>query len=222
MTKHNIQAGQKFSHWTVIRQEGNYRGNARYLCRCDCGNISYVLGGYLVHGRSRSCVSCSKKKDAPYARTKLYGVWSAMRNRCNRRTDKNYRNYGGRGIKVCAEWNDFLTFQKWSIENGYREGVTIDRINNDGDYAPSNCRWVTQKIQANNTRNVHWITHNGETKTLSEWASVLGLTPQGLLGRLKKYSIEEAFSAPKNSRAGRYGLFGKRDDSSKQNNRRSL
>lgn len=208
--KIEIQEGQRFNHWTVIRQEGNYRGKARYLCRCDCGVFRHVLSSDLFYGRSRSCVSCSRKKEKPYAHTKLYGVWNSMRNRCNRTTDRNYHNYGGRGIRVCEEWNDFLVFQSWSMENGYREGLTIDRIDNDGNYEPTNCRWVTQKIQANNSRNVHWVTYNGETKTLSEWATQVGLTPHGLLNRLKNHTVAEALSTPK-TKGGRYTALAERD-----------
>lgn len=151
-----------------------------------------------------------KSGETPASYTKLYGVWNSMRNRCNRSTDRGYRNYGGRGIKVCEEWNVFSVFQKWSYESGYKEGLSIDRIDNNGNYEPSNCRWVTPKIQANNSRNVHWITFKGETKTLSDWAADLGLTPQSLSYRLKHHSIEEALSHRKTV-GGRYTSLAKRD-----------
>lgn len=103
-------------------------------------------------------------------KTKIYKVWKSMRQRCFNLNDKNYKNYGGRGITVCEDWNkNFISFYNWSIENGYIEGLTIDRINNNGNYEPNNCRWVDNFIQQTNTRKNIFLTINGETRTLSEW-----------------------------------------------------
>ena len=130
-----------------------------------------------------------------------------MKQRCFNPKDRNYHNYGGRGITVCDEWLDYLTFKKWCDENGYEQGLSIDRINNDGNYEPGNCRWVTQKVQNNNKRTIHWITYNGETKSLSEWAASLGLKPNSLIQRLHKYSVEEALSVPNRGNVGRRGIL---------------
>ena len=118
-----------------------------------------------------------------------------MRERCRCITNKRYSRYGGRGIKVCDEWNNsYLVFQKWALENGYKEGLTIDRINNDGNYEPDNCRWVDYNIQNNNfSRNKNY-TYNGKTQSLSQWARELGLHRNTLDYRLSKgWSVEEAF-----------------------------
>lgn len=129
--------------------------------------------------------------------TKLYEVWCTMRRRCNCPKVQSYKHYGGRGIKVCEEWqDDFLVFQKWAISNGYQEGLTLDRIDNNGNYEPSNCRWATMKVQANNQRTTLKIEYKGLTKTLHEWADFLGLKPNTLYYRIfkLKWSVERAFN----------------------------
>lgn len=100
--------------------------------------------------------------------TRLYKIWSAMRERCYRINHMHYENYGGRGIEICEEWKDFVRFKEWAIKNGYDETLTIDRINNDGNYEPNNCRWVTFLEQANNRRSNHIIFVNGIRMTLAE------------------------------------------------------
>jgi hypothetical protein len=123
-----------------------------------------------------------------------------MRSRCNNPKNKEYHRYGGRGIKVCNEWlNDFMVFQNWAMVNGYdvsapRGQCTLDRIDNDGNYCPENCRWTTAKEQANNTRRTRFIEFNGETHSVSEWGRRLGINQSTLNMRLNKYgwSAEKA------------------------------
>lgn len=129
--------------------------------------------------------------------TKLYEVWYSMRRRCNCPKSSNYKHYGGRGIKVCEEWNtDFSIFQKWAFDNGYVEGLSIDRIDNNGNYEPLNCRWATLKEQANNQRNTLKIEYKGTTKTLHQWADCLGIKACTLYYRIFKlnWDIERAFT----------------------------
>ena len=122
-----------------------------------------------------------------------------MINRCYRVADISYKNYGGRGITVCKEWkNDFMAFYNWSISNGYKEGLTIDRINTNGNYEPSNCRWVSMKVQQNNRSNNRILEYKGQKKTITEWARICGLSYRNLHYRLKNgYSIEQAIEKPK-------------------------
>lgn len=130
--------------------------------------------------------------------TRLYRIWLQMKNRCfNIRTNR-YKDYGGRGITICDEWkNDFTKFYDWSILNGYQKNLTIDRINNDGNYEPSNCRWVTVKIQNRNSRSNHLITFDNETHTLIEWCEIKGLTKAALQNRLRYgWSIEKSLTTP--------------------------
>jgi len=129
-------------------------------------------------------------------KTKLYHVWEKMKSRCNNPSNRNYPDYGGRGIFIGNEWNDFLPFYQWSLKNGYKEGLTIDRINNDGGYSPDNCRWITRTENANNKRNNHWIEWNGENKTVAQWARLLDMKYATLFARLfiSKMSLDEAMT----------------------------
>lgn len=128
--------------------------------------------------------------------TRLYTIWANMKQRCNLKTSKDYRKYGGRGIKVCSEWaQSFEAFRDWAISNGYRDNLTIDRINNDGDYCPENCRWTTVKAQANNRRSNRLLTYKGETKTMQQWCDIFGITKECVSYRLKKgWPIERALT----------------------------
>lgn len=132
-------------------------------------------------------------------KTKLYRVWHAMKCRCYNPNDKKYPRYGLRGIKVCEEWkNDFVKFNNWANENGYAEGLSIDRIDNDGNYEPTNCRWVTMAQNANNTSKNVFITYKGETHTLSNWARKIKVSVDAIRYRIKKYGICEKTFAPCN------------------------
>ena len=128
--------------------------------------------------------------------TRVYKTWQGMKSRCSYQSDKQYKNYGGRGIKVCNEWQKFKPFCKWAFDNGYADDLTIDRINVNGNYEPSNCRWIDRKSQANNRTNNKVIEYNNEIHTLSEWSEILCINYSTLSARLNKYkwSVEQAFS----------------------------
>lgn len=113
-----------------------------------------------------------------------YGSYHSMMDRCYRGKSANYRFYGGRGIRVCAEWHNIESFEKWCAESGYRKGLSLDRVNPDGDYCPKNCRWVTSKQQANNRRNTVYLTHGGETHTISEWSEITGICRSTISNRI--------------------------------------
>lgn len=154
--------GQRFGRLEVIAQaDNNEAGLTCWVCKCDCGNTKIICGKSLRKGHSKSC-GCWKKElltEVKPAKTHgLYGtrlsrIWRNMKNRCYNPNDPNYKFYGSRGITVCAEWlNDFQAFYDWAISHGYRDDLSIDRIDNDKGYSPDNCRWVTMKVQATNRR----------------------------------------------------------------------
>jgi hypothetical protein len=131
--------------------------------------------------------------------TRLYRIWGNIKSRCNNPNTTHYNSYGGRGISICKEWdNDFSAFMEWSISNGYNDSLTIDRIDQNGDYCPENCRWTSQKVQCNNFSRNKMITYLGKTQSLTMWCEELNLSYSMVKRRLAKgKSVEEAFEKPK-------------------------
>lgn len=129
--------------------------------------------------------------------TRIHRVWRGMRSRCSNPNDPGYRYYGGKGVSVCKERGNFMAFYEWSIENGYTDKLSIDRIDSNGDYSPSNCRWVSMKVQQNNRGNNHVIEFKGEKHTMSEWAEVIGISPKTLSKRLcDGWTVKRALTTP--------------------------
>jgi hypothetical protein len=129
--------------------------------------------------------------------TKIYNIWRGMRDRTRRKSHPHYKNYGGRGIKVCKEWESFETFYTWAISHGYKEGLSIDRLDNDGDYCPENCKFSTREEQANNKRNNHIITVDGESHNIEQWAKILGVKRSAIAQRIKrKWSDKDVITRP--------------------------
>jgi len=140
-----------------------------------------------------------------YTRTRLYNTWLNMKQRCLNKNNPHYKYYGGKGVKLCTEWkNDFICFKNWALSNGYEEALTIDRIEVNGNYEPSNCRWITNKKQQNNKTNNRYITYEEETRTLGEWAEQLGFEYKTLQKRIDMgWGTEVAFKLPlQNDRRG--------------------
>lgn len=183
--------GQKFGKWTVLefshsKKRANGSGRTYWKCQCECGTIKIIEAYGLRKGQSKSC-GCSKGENHGLYKSKIYGVWCSLKNRCLVETATPYKNYGGRGIKVCNDWiNSFLSFYKWAIQNGYKDGLTIDRIDVNGDYCPENCRWITNKEQQRNKRNNHLVYYRGETHCIAEWAEILGVSYDHIRYRVKR------------------------------------
>ena len=186
--------GQRVGRLTVISKEPNTNPkdkHAMWLCVCDCGNTKKVASHHLKKGSVKSCGCISHKK----SNTHIYKVWVHIKGRCYDAKHKHYKYYGGRGITVCDEWrSNFQAFYAWAMDNGYKENLTIDRVDNNKGYSPDNCRWVTMKEQANNKRNNIVITFNNKTQTLAQWAIELNIKQNTLLYRLRRgWSVERAF-----------------------------
>ena len=180
-----------------------------YLCQCECGNLKKVRGSHLKAGFIQSCgclniekiIQRSIKHQKRYSR--LYHIWTGMKSRCYKQYDKRYKNYGGRGITVCDEWQEFLPFYEWAISTGYdknakRGECTLDRIDVNGNYCPDNCKWSNAKEQANNTTKTIHFEYNGKDYTLSEWSDIVNISRQTLWARLYvyKWSIEKTLNTP--------------------------
>ena len=181
------------------------------VCRCElCGNITTILASNLSKTKSCGCAKIDFIRKASIthreSKTRLYRIWSLMKDRCTNPNAEHYDLYGGRGITVCPEWAQYEPFKEWALANGYEKTLSIDRIDNDKWYEPSNCRWATKIEQANNKRNNIVITHNGETRTLGEWAARLGMEPRTIWWRLFSagWSEADAVSVPKGMRRREY------------------
>lgn len=167
-----IEVGTKINSWTYLGEASNgKRGYGSF--QCECGTIKDVLIANIVTQKSKSCRNCKwnaigiSEKDYQY----LVSVRARAIRRCYYEKDASFNNYSRRGIKVCDEWlKSSDAFVRWAIENGWERGLTLDRVDNDKGYSPDNCRWTTWKKQANNRSSNVYITHNGETKSLTEWA----------------------------------------------------
>ena len=148
--------GNKYGKLTVIKFDHSNDGNSYWLCKCECGKETVARGSHLKTGNTKSCGCLSNTRNVKHnlTYTRLYKTWTNMKGRCYNKKDKNYKHYGGRGIKICDEWrNNFINFYNWSITHGYRDDLTIDRIDVNGNYEPENCRFITIKEQQSNKRN---------------------------------------------------------------------
>lgn len=150
--------GERFGRLLVIKRAKNIGKVTAWWCECDCGQKKIVQGGHLKAGRIISCGCYQKENNKTKAYvhgkcgTKLHRIWLSMRQRCNNKRGKDYKNYGGRGISICGAWDEYIEFEAWAMSNGYLEGLSIERINNDGDYCPENCTWIPKGDQNKNTR----------------------------------------------------------------------
>lgn len=199
--------GERFNRLVVL--ELSYkkrvgRGFHRYWkCRCDCGQITIKDGIYLRTGDTKSC-GCLKSDSMAEANMvhglarihRLYSTWKNMRTRCLNPTCPGFKNYGGRGITICERWNDFSLFVEdmWPT---WKEGLSLNRIDNDGPYCPDNCEWATYQEQANNKRRNHWIVANGKNQTIAQWAREIGCFTQVISKRIERgWSGERSVTEP--------------------------
>ena len=172
--------GQKFGRLTVIKYSHFEKRNHYWLCKCDCGKEKIVRRSRLLDGNTKSC-GCLRDegnvKHGVWSRDKrLYKSWNTMIQRCENIKNTHFVDYGGRGIKVCDKWHNPVVFEKWALENGYKKGLTIERIDVNGNYCPENCKWASMKEQCRNKRNTHFITINGVKKCLADWLKYFNIS----------------------------------------------
>lgn len=212
MSKHFVIEGDKFGRWTVIQALGSILDNGVYktavMVKCECGKERRHFVSVLKNRLSTSC-GCFRKENASLiikgrthkhglSKHPLYQIWRGMKCRCYNENDKAYKDYGGRGVFVCDEWiDDFKCFYSWAISNGWAEGLLNDRKDNDREYSPSNCRFVTDAVSLRNRRNNVNVTFNSETKCITDWAIQIGVSCTSLKKRINKWGIQRALTTPK-------------------------
>ena len=195
--------GMRFGKLTAVRKCGiNKYRNIYWECKCECGNTVIVRGNELKSENTKSC-GCLiyERKNIKHGmrNTRLYCIWSGMKSRCYTKTNPAYNRYGGRGISMCEEWNrNFMAFYNWAMDNGYTEGLSIDRIDVNGNYEPYNCRWVTAKEQSDNKRCNILITIGNETLNLQQWCDKIGIKRSTVNTRVRMcgWSYERALTTP--------------------------
>lgn len=199
--------GKRFARLVVLADAGRIThpcgsSHSIWLCRCDCGTETKVYGSALKNGNTKSCgcllidVATNRVRSHGKTGTPTYRCWQAMLSRCRNSNAACYANYGGRGISVCGRW---LRFENFAADMGAHPGLgySIERINNDGNYEPGNCRWASRREQNRNKRTNVVLTLNGTTKLLKDWATDLGIDQASLRERLNKWPLERALTQPK-------------------------
>lgn len=198
--------GQKFGRLTVIGLSDRESRKTYWICQCDCGNVKEVRSDSLLIGAIRSCGCLKKEQDYVnlsqtthnMSGTRIYSIWQEMKGRCYNVNNTRYYRYGGRGITVCDEWKyNFEPFYQWAMKNGYSDDLTIDRIDNDSNYCPENCRWATIKEQCNNRSTNIVIQIGNAKKTLTEWCEIFELDSKIILARYHRngyIGINELFN----------------------------
>lgn len=199
--QHKIKdrTGEKYNMLTALRIVQH--NPIKWECLCDCGNITVVDGRHLQSGGTKSCGCLSHHGNPKHnkSNTRVYRIYAKIKRRCFVKDDPAYPRYGGRGITMCDEWkNSFEAFYEWAYNNGYSDDLSIDRIDNDGNYSPENCRWADDVMQANNKRNNKRYEYMGETHTIPEWGRKMKIPYKTLYYRItvSKWPIEKALTEP--------------------------
>lgn len=190
--------GKKFERLYVVKFDHmDDHGRSYWLCECECGKKLIVRRESLLTGHTKSC-GCYKldklsERETTHgmSNTRLYNTWQAIKDRCLNKNNSRYNKYGGQGIKMCNEWDDFITFYDWAAENGYTDDLTIDRIDNDGDYCPENCRWVDNLAQQNNKGNNRFVTYLDSRHTIAEWARIMNISDCNLRYHINHNNISD-------------------------------
>ena len=197
--------GKKFGMLTPLYRVGTQNGHATWMCQCDCGRQKEVAGVSLTNGKTKSC-GCQTsewiaagKTTHDMSNSRLYRIWSDMKRRCNNARRPHYNDYGGRGIRVCAEWQSSpQAFFQWALSHGYQDDMTLERIDVNGNYEPNNCCWIPFEKQALNKRSNHRLQWNGQEITMKEAADLAGIAYSTICSRINflHWTPEDALSTP--------------------------
>jgi hypothetical protein len=201
------KVGKKFGSLTILKVLEKTDKNWNVICeaRCDCGTIKTYRIYYVLNGYNKSCGCGAAYSKKGLTTHPLHGIWYKMVQRCTDKENKSYKYYGAKGITVCEEWkNNYFVFYEWALANGYTKGLSLDRIDNRKGYSPDNCRWATNKMQANNMSTNVCITIDNVKKTFSQWCEHYDIGFHTARDRIYKHgwSVKEAFETPVGSRLG--------------------
>lgn len=198
-----VKVGKEYGRLSIIKEVEQKKNRRRFLCQCDCGNIKTIDLSKLRTGNTKSCGCLQSESRSISSRTHglchhpLYSVWASMKARCYNKNLPTYHCYGGRQIAICEEWLEFVPFYEWAMGHGYRKGLTIERVENSGNYEPDNCTWIPPEQQARNKRTNKIITYNGKSMLLIDWGKETGLGIVVLCKRfLRGWSVEKALNTP--------------------------
>lgn len=202
--------GRKFGRLTVVSRSSNIGKKAAWFCKCDCGRETVTTSTHLVSGHTSSCgcynkeVVSSMKKRHGMSRTNIYREWRSMISRCFNRNCTGYDGYGGRGITVFNQWKEsFEAYYDYvsKLSHFGESGYSLNRIDNDGNYEPGNVEWADRLAQANNKRNNHLLTYNGQTRTIAEWSRERGMSYSSIMHRIERgWSVKDALETPLQNR----------------------
>ncbi|MBP5460721.1 MAG: hypothetical protein J6Y20_01155 [Lachnospiraceae bacterium] len=203
----NDLTGRRFGRLSVIGVDDRGTRKTYFWCECDCGTVKSIRGDGLLSGRIVSCGCKKREQDRinleanhkhKMSHTRPYEIWQGIKGRCYNKNDARYSRYGGRGITVCEEWRkDFSAFYEWALANGYRDDLTIDRIDNNKGYSPDNCRWADQETQSRNRASNVKIRIGNATRTLVEWCEIFDLNYKTVYARYRRngfIGINELFN----------------------------
>ncbi|HSW35847.1 MAG TPA: hypothetical protein VLH18_04500 [Candidatus Limnocylindrales bacterium] len=201
--KANINPGDVFGRLTIVEELEKKNHNRQFLCKCECGAKTTVDSSKLISKNTQSCgclkreIMANKNRTHGKSKTPLYSVWNSMKGRCYNPSDAGFRDYGGRGITVCGEWQEFEPFMEWALKSGYRKGLTIERVDNNGNYEPQNCKWIPRSEQSANRRTNRYLKFRGNLKTMAQWSRDLGINYDTLKDRLNNgWPVERALTVP--------------------------
>jgi len=196
-----VMPGDRYGRLTITFEVPTMHKHRRFQCQCDCGREKAVTLHKLRAGNTRSCGCLQRESRSSHTRTHgasrtlLYAVWYGIKQRCYNERCREFPYYGARGISVDPEWQRFEPFRDWALANGYQRGLSIERIDNDGNYEPGNCKWIPRREQSKNTRKSLRITYNGRTQILKDWAAELSLPYLALYKRIvmRGWTVDRAF-----------------------------